>query len=593
MADVDISVGANTKDAEATLEQLKGIVSELFKGINVDSEKSAAIQEQLTAAWKEQNVTLLQANDAAAALRPEVESLATAQTTASTATSAHAFNVKDLSKSLLGTISVVGLVKSNFDALKPSLSAAGSELRSIAVAAGLSNDSASILTNTFEMMANPFTIIENLTANLKISSRLLAEALYDEASAADAATEAQQRKAGVMASVLSEQQKLVAEEQKGAESLDRRTAALERQIQAEQQGGEVKKFYLDKLRAILDEYDRRGETPPQKTLELAQALGVLSSEQEKAATASEKHSASVREETTAVADSGAAYDGVIGKLKEFAEGKDAATKASADSLAALKAETEALKEQADAANEAAKEAGKSASDAQKRIKELESEPVLTIDQQNELNSLKEQQVNLDLQAGDAAAEAADKTFEYGQAQDLLAGSTAGATGALEEQASGVDHAAGVMAELDSATREYQQAIDAAADSSASASKIIETVGENGERKFTNLADAAGEFGDVLVEVGEDGTKSITNAANAADKIPTALDKIGPAAEKAGEGLAALDEGLSGKDGDGISKAASDLETVEGKMQSIATLAREIRVEFQRINGAISGAGTGT
>lgn len=571
MADAKITITADAQEAKASLEELRQIASSVFEGTQASAEKAAQGTEQLAQAWSEAGATVGQARQAAAELRPEVDGLAAAHRNASTASTEQSFNLKELTKSVLGGVSVIAILKANLDDLRTALEPAGNELRRAAEAMGMDSDSAKILTNTLESLVNPFTIVENLTANLKISAEALARALYDEASAADAASEAQQRKAGIMASVLSEQQKLVAEEQKGTESLERRTEALWRQIEVEQQSGEVKKFYLDKLKGILDEYDRRGDTPPEKVAKLAAELGVLSGEQEKVA-------AGAGREAEAQSKVVEQQDKLIPQLQAIAEGKREQAAATDEAVRALREEIDALEENAKAAQKVADQAQGKASDAAKRIAELEGSPVLTLEETEELADLKREQVGIDQEAADAAENAAQAAFEYGDAQDALAQSTTDATGALDDQAKSGDVVADLWAKVDAATAAYTATLADVGDQAQSTTAYVEAIGKNGQKFWTN-------FTDTIVDSG----RALDGTADAAGQIPDELSKIGPAAERAGEGLAGLDEALAGDGEGGFAKTAQDIDSVNTGLERTHELARLIRLEFQRINTAIGGA----
>lgn len=240
------------------------------------------------------------------------------------------------------------------------------------------------------------------------------------------------------------------------------------------------------------------------------------------------------ENTKATTDNKAAIDALLPKLKEFAEGKRAGAEASKAHTAALKEEIDALKLQADAAAKSAADATKDVESKKARISELESKPRTSLEEDEELFRLKGELFTAENKLAEATSESADRAFEYDEAQQALQASTEGLTGAVDSQGKATGYAADIQAKLAQATKDLEEANKGAATSIASTNEIIETVGENGERKFTNLSEEAGHFGNVMVQVGEDGEKSLVSVGGAAESTAAKVEQVGEAATVAAE-----------------------------------------------------------
>lgn len=245
-----------------------------------------------------------------------------------------------------------------------------------------------------------------------------------------------------------------------------------------------------------------------------------------------------RGHTATLSDNKKAVDDLLPKLKELAEGKRAGAVATQEQNAALKEELALRKQEADAAGRSQAEISRDVESKKKRISELDQLPVRTIEQDEELFRLKGELFEAEQKLAQATEESIQKQFEYGEA----AGAAAEASGAAAEATTGQAAATDALSEALKKAADAQKEVDAetakARDSLASANEIIETVGENGERKFTNLKDAAGQFGEVMVKVGEDGETVLTNVGDkaqaAAESVQGVADAATTAAEKVGE-----------------------------------------------------------
>lgn len=578
MADATITINADAAQAEATLEELRALSAELFTGIGLDAKKSAAAQEALAQAWKQQKVSLLDANNAAAALRPQVEGL-------SNAASKSAFNIKDLSKSLLGFASASSVIQANLSDLEAEFKPLIEDMKQYVIQTTGGSDASRLFAAQIESFLRPTTIAKNLIEQFVIlwNQFRLATGQATEESIKQEAEQAR------INSQLDKYQKSLAE---STQALGDRSVVLSRVIEQQMQEGEVTKTVRDDLKKLLDEYDKAGTEAPANVQALADKLGILSSAQERATEAADKHTGKIKEEKVAVEQSDGAFSALTEKLKGFTDGKRQQADATREATKALEEETRALEAQAKAAQDASGKAQQNLADAQKREKELRDKPVLSVDEAEELQKIQSNLNDLDAEAATTAEDAAQATFEYGEAQGELADSTADAADAIGDQGKKADYAAGVMSELDAATKAYEASIQAAGDSTASTNEIVETIGENGERKFTNLTEAAGEFGDVVVQAGEDGQQVMTNLGRATEQVAGALPDAASGLYDVAGALNEIDRAQGkGEDEKGLAKVGADAEKLAKEyLPEILRLVKEIGEEASKVT--LGGGGGG-
>lgn len=593
MADAKITITADAQEAKATLEELRGIAGEVFTGVKVDAEKAAQAQEMLAQEWQKVGVTTSQAKKAAQQLKPVMADLG--KTSGGTGDL-----IKGLRGEMFGLYSTTQLVTANLRDLQAGLAPLVDVMKQAAVETGATQQAVDLFSNSVEMLIKPTTIAKNLIENFKIAWDVFRDSI-------STATEEQKRFAEQterVEGILETYRQKVAENQQAIED---RTRAMSIQVGVEERAGGVTAETRAEVEKLVAEYDKYGKKIP-AALDLVRIqLGITTKAQDEAAEAAkrageeaakaaekqveaaekarkaqldaaEKHAAKLADETAALGAQFSSTEKLIPALTAIAEGKKVATAAADDSIRALKEELDLMKQQADEAQKQADAAQQKAGDAAKRIAELEGSPVLTIDEQNELNDLKDQQVQIDQEAADAAENAAQAAFEYGDAQDALAQSTTDATGALDDQAKSGDVVADLWAKVDAATAAYTATLADVGDQAQSTTAYVEAIGKNGQKFWTN-------FTDTIVDSG----RALDGTADAAGQIPDELSKIGPAAERAGEGLAGLDEALAGDGEGGFAKTAQDIDSVNTGLERTHELARLIRLEFQRINTAIGGA----
>lgn len=250
-------------------------------------------------------------------------------------------------------------------------------------------------------------------------------------------------------------------------ALGRKSEALSREIATQQAAGEVQKFIRDEIQATLDAYDRAGETVPAKLAEQAAALGIVSkAQQDAAASAAELEAAGVKSAEERSKAEQKAADEIVAALEREKAALAAKLaqdeKALADKLA-KGSKLDTSQDTTDAQN--------NIDDLKKSIGDLESQPLLTPDQLNQLDDLKNKAADAqrgmkdlnrvftitrddflsESEAADAAASAWDvyldrlnqSQFEHERVMDSLGG----ATDSFDDLSGSVDDAAGTVDDL--------------------------------------------------------------------------------------------------------------------------------------------------
>lgn len=577
MADAKIEITAEAGQAKATLEELRTIAASVFEGVKLDANKAKEATESLAQGWSKAGVSAGEAQQAAAKLRPQVDELANS-------TKGAAAELKDFAKAigLIGSATVYA--QRYLNDLKEAITPLVDQLRNAAYEAGGTREGVERLEEGFNSFISPAEGAADLLRNIVNLYRDLREAITD-------VTVEQQRAEKAVT-------QLTAAQRETEQSLSDQANALALMIEKERERGEVTGQTEKAVEKLVKAYESSGVEIPQILAETMQSLGLLTKAQEDAAKAAEKaaeeaekaaekqaqaaakaqealdkKAASLAAETAELEKQFSAEEQLLPKLKEFAEGKKAGTAAVDDSVRALKEELSILEQAAKAAEDAAKSAGARASQAAGRIAELEGKPVLTIDEQNELNDLKAAQVDIDNEAADAADNAAQAAFEYGDAQAALGEST-------DKASESLDYASGVMAELEAATTSYQAALANVGDEAQSATAYVEAVGKDGTKFWTNFTDTV---------VG--GNEALGDTGDALGDIAGALPDTADGLYQVGDALKQID--APGGDGEdkGLSKVATDAKTLAKELlPEILRLCKEIKEEAGSITLGGGGAG---
>ena len=191
--------------------------------------------------------------------------------------------------------------------------------------------------------------------------------------------------AGEFAKILKAQNALVQGHANEVDALNNKATVLSREIALQQQSGDVQKYVRDAVQETLDAYDKAGATVPQKLAEQAAALGIVSKAQAEAAESSAKlEEAGVKSaEERAKAETKAAAE-IVAALEKERIALDAKLAQDEARLAKSLDKAGPLDDSVDT-SEATQELGK----LKDEIKGLESQPLLSPDQLNQLGDLKD------------------------------------------------------------------------------------------------------------------------------------------------------------------------------------------------------------
>lgn len=387
---------------------------------------------------------------------------------------------------------------------------------------------------------------------------------------------ADQNAADEFRKILAAQGALVQSHKDEVTALELKSAALAREVEARGSAAKSSEFLLDATKDLLDAYDKIGETAPRALLDTAFNLNVVSTETEKAGdkwqaaydkatAAAQKHADAIdavvgklggesksRSESTALlleaiaavekhgvvtvesqAKIKAALEEELAKYAEYGDKAPAALQAAATAYRAISVEQEkvianaakviadidaaAVKANQDAAAQGGAGAAALGADAEKlkqQIKAIEDSPIITAEQQSNLDALK----NALLDNKRAAA-------------DLNDAFTATAENFLTD----AEAAAKYGAELAIAGEQQAKLTQWNNQAQATEGELAAARWDNLEA-LNQMEDAAGDAGGSFQDLG----KSVKGAADAAGSLG---DEAKKGTDKASEGLGKMKEGL--------------------------------------------------
>lgn len=307
------------------------------------------------------------------------------------------------------------------------------------------------------------------------------------------------------AGILKLQSDLVQGHQAETEALNKKAEALVREISVQKEAGGVQEYVKDALRDTLDAYAKIHEAVPPDLAEQAAALGVVSKEQEKAAESAAKL------ETVGV--------------KSSQERAKAEQKAAEEIVAALAKEQQALADKlaqdekalADKLAKGAKidnsqdttEARKNLDDLNKSIADLESQPLLSPDQLNHLDDLKNK-------ARDAQRGMNDLNRVFTTTRDDFLTEAEAADAATSAWDVYRDR-------LKLAQFDHDRVMDSLDDASASFEDVTDSAGSAG--------DALDEFGSAAESVGDRADKGAAKGKEGLDKLTDGFNEALPLAKE--------------------------------------------------------------
>lgn len=326
--------------------------------------------------------------------------------------------------------------------------------------------------------------------------------------------------AKAFAGVLKVQGDLVAGHEREVAALNVKAEALSREIATQQEAGEVQKYVRDEVQKTVDAYAAAGEAVPANLAAQADALGIVAKAQ-----ASTEASAKKLEEVSVAGSAAranaevAASAEIVAAIERERVALEAKLATQQQILDAALAKGSKLDDSTDTT-----EAQKNLEDLKGKIRELENQPLISPDQVNSLNEMKDAAARLGREVSDL-----NNVFTVGN-EDFL------------DQAQ-------------------------AADAASAAWDVYRTRLEQAQNRHEKANAAIEDSGDVLDELGEtadDAGESLEDAADAAGELG---DEAKKGADKAKEGLAGLKEGAE--------EAIPLLETIKGLLAEIKQAASEV------------------
>lgn len=306
------------------------------------------------------------------------------------------------------------------------------------------------------------------------------------------------------AQTLSLQNDLVQSHKEEVEALNKKSEALSREIGVQTQAGEVQKYIRDAVLETLDAYAKAGEEVPANLAAQAAALGIVSTEQAKTAASAEKLEAvSVAGSDNRATAEEAAAARIIAALDAESKAADAKLAADEARLAALLAKGDKIdtSQQTSAAKEELRQ-------LQQQIKALENTPLISPDELNKLNEMKDRAAALKREVSDlnnVFTQTADDFLTESEAADA-AGEAWDVYGDRLEQAQ-IRH--------ERALNEFGGATDIFDDVASSADDAAESFGD--------VADAG-------ADIGKKTKKGADAASEGIDKMKEGLEEAIPLAE---------------------------------------------------------------
>lgn len=307
---------------------------------------------------------------------------------------------------------------------------------------------------------------------------------------------ADQNAANEFRKILAAQGALVQGHKEEVEALELKTAALLREIETQKAAGEVQRFVLIAIEEQMEAYTKIGEVVPPVLAEQADALGVLTDAQEKAAKSAEKleEIAVKAAEKRAKAEAKAAEE-IVAALEKERIALDAKLAQDQARLSAALAKGSPL----DTSDDASQVKGDLKS-LRQEIKRLEDTPLLNPDEINKLNTMKDSAAALTRQVGDL-----NNVFTVGSDNFLNQADAADAASAAWDV---------YRDRVDQAANRHEDAMRTVDDAAASMEDFSDTA-DSAAGSLDDVADAAGSLG----------------------------DKAKEGADKAAENLAKMNEGL--------------------------------------------------
>lgn len=511
MADDDVTLGGDSREAQIAFLQLKDVVEQFLASLGKTGPEAKDAAQALTGLFHDAEIG---ASEAAKRLpefyqqfqnaTPKVEKLGV--------------SIKDLTKGIGGGISAFAILRQNVSDLGPVLDKLGTSVAKLVAGENATAAETEAITTKFKALINPGKIVASIIADFALANEKAAESLKGLAEemvgassvAIPKLTDAQTKANDATREGIKLQAERSGKAATAAKDRDTLAAAIIRETTAAIENGKVTKDQREEITQLNQAYHDAGETVPAAFQKIVDKLGILTTEQEKAKDAATKHAEEAAKAAEQRAD--AEENAVEREKKALEEATAAQAKAVEERVKALADAEEAYgKSIQDATSDGgnvitsengAEEAQKRVDELKKKIKELSDTPILT-EEQAELA----RQLPNDLQKATEEAEALSRAAVQGVAPIIDA---AEATGLLADNAKVLDAIWATQAD------DHQKVIDEIARSNEAQDKAAQ-----------DAADSAKEFGESAAKAAD----AVGDTADATKKTADAAEKLGDEGKK--------------------------------------------------------------
>lgn len=370
---------------------------------------------------------------------------------------------------------------------------------------------------------------------------------------------------GRLLRVLDAQKKFVADLAEERQARDDNVKAILRQVAVEQQSGAVQKATRERIQDLLDAYDELGDPVDGKIAAVAKSLGIMSSEQERAAKAAED--ASTREQSAAEAAAAkeeeratreqAAAEARAKASEDAAKRKEEASK---KEIAAIEASVKAAQDAYDA--EVARNQGEEGGESE--LEALRKKVTLTEEEKERLDELTKAHYSTA-----TAQEKRRKVTEAQRREDEAYAKVEAERLRLEQALSD---------RLTQSLDDSQARRDAAYDEAEAAKYRVQGAQDlyNMEEKLAERFVKNGELTREQADAYLKFSAEQKNAALAAEALTKQADGTAEALGKLGETTKETDDGMKSF-GDAAVRSAEALQEIKAILPEIITLAAQVRL----------------
>lgn len=581
--DVELSVGADVGQAKASVDDLRKVFTEFFSSFGLGKEQVAEWSNAFAEEFAKAGSSVEDAKAHIEELRPAFEDAKRAADAAAGEGNAggggiggFSFSLKDMAKSAGAGISILSILRENYDALKPSLEALRKLTIDYAEALGIERDKTDALIDRISALVDPRKIVAAITKDAQRASREIAAALVDESTVVANLSDEERKLAQAKAEAMRAGQDREAGIEKEREANAALAEVLANAAAAELASGEVSKRTLNDIEKLNQAYADAGDEIPPKFAAIVEQLGILTQEQERAAEESERaaEKSSKAAEKRAEAEEAAA-------TREIAASKsrqEAAAEAAQAAVAAADEEIAASQKRLDAAlakgapidnsgvptgDGTGPEKGSKAAELAKvkqQIADIEGQDLISPEKFNQADALKARarELTQELRGLNAAGSETSQVFTVTADNFLTEAEAAEAASAAMDVHTAL---------LTKAKVEQDALVESQEKNEVTASKLADA----NERLSRLVGDAGGGFTD-LDESASGAAESVDQAAGAVDGLVDSAGAVQGAASDAAGAMGELADATAevGK-GDG---SGGPLEGLQGGLEKSKTGAED-------------------